>query len=227
MGADASVVGRSAQSCSKIAAVVGSSSGRAFRWTEKTGIIALPGDPVQSVQARAISADGKIIYGVEGEKNGHLHVVRWDSDGNVTRYTNSPDVRISQVYGTSADGSVAVGSQLTNKGLRAVAWHSATDVRQLGLLHNGDSSEAEAVNADGTAVVGQATDGADQNKTVVFRWTPSTGMHSLSEWISEAGGDPGPLGANIGSGISADGSAVVGALRNTDPFIAIVPGHRR
>jgi probable HAF family extracellular repeat protein len=196
-------------------------SGVAFRWTEQTGMVALPGDVIHAV--KAVSADGKIVYGDEREKSGHLHVVRWDSDGNITRFANGPEVRISQVYGVSADGSIAVGSQLTNSGLRAVAWSSSKDVRQLGVFHGGDSSEAMAVNADGGVIVGMATDGSNHNRTIVFRWTESTGMRSLTDWIRESGGDPGPVEANLGLGVSADGSRIVGALRNTSPYIAVVP----
>lgn len=196
-------------------------TGVAFRWTEKTGMVALPGDAIHDV--KAVSADGKIAYGDEREKSGHLHVVRWDPDGNITRFANGPEVRISQVYGASADGSIAVGSQLTNSGLRAVAWSLSKDVRQLGVFHGGNSSEAMAVNADGGVIVGMATDGSNHNRTIVFRWTESTGMRSLTEWIRESGGDPGPVEANLGLGVSADGSRIVGALRNTSPYIAVMP----
>jgi probable HAF family extracellular repeat protein len=196
-------------------------SGVAFRWTQQTGMIALPGDAIHAVNAT--SADGKIAYGEEAEKSGHLHVVRWDSDGNITRFANGPEVLISEVHGVTADGSIAVGSQLTNSGLHAVAWFSSKDVRQLGAFHGGNSSEATAVNADGSVIVGTATDGANHNRTIVFRWTESTGMRSLTQWIREAGGDPGPVEANLGLGVSADGSRIVGGLRNTSPYIAVVP----
>jgi uncharacterized membrane protein len=145
---------------------------------------------------------------------------------DITRLANEPGVSQSQIFGTSADGAIAVGSQLTDSGLRAVAWHSFADARQLGVLHDGDSCKAMPINSAGTVIVGQATDGANKNYTMVFRWTASTGMQSLEDWIRQSAGDPGLVGANQGLGVSSDGSRVVGALRDASAFMAVVPPTR-
>jgi probable HAF family extracellular repeat protein len=71
-------------------------------------------------------------------------------------------------------------------------------MQNLGTL-GGDSSLALAVSADGSVVVGWATNAAGQKRA--FRWTAARGMQDL-----------GTLGGSESEahGVSADGSVVVG-----------------
>jgi probable HAF family extracellular repeat protein len=200
--------------------VVGYSSG-AFRWTQRTGMVALPGRTMFG--ATAVSADGRTVFGDEMDGD-DIHVVRWDSDGHITRYPNPEGVSASFVRAVTPDGSIAVGEQQM-KGVgaygpvRAVVWYSPTRIVQLGFYHGGNFSKATAVNRDGSVIVGVA------NSSTVFRWTQSTGMESLTDWIKKAGGDA-PLSSPVtATGVSGDGSRVVGVLANADPYVAIVPIH--
>jgi probable HAF family extracellular repeat protein len=72
-------------------------------------------------------------------------------------------------------------------------------MQDLGTL-GGDGSEASAVSADGSVVVGSAQNAAGQWRA--FRWTAAGGMQDLGT----LGGDE-----SAAYGVSADGSAVVGS----------------
>jgi probable HAF family extracellular repeat protein len=201
--------------------VVGLSGGGAFRWTERTGMVALPGRTLFG--ATAVSADGRVVYGDE-EGADDVHVIRWDFDGSITRYPNPEGVSGSFVRAVTPDGSIAVGEQHVKTAggglqMRAVAWYSPTKIVQLGFFRGGSYSKATAVNSDGTVIVGEA-DGA-----TVFRWTQATGMESLTEWIEKAGGGLPSSSLNSAQGVSGDGSKVVGALQNGNPYVAFGPAH--
>jgi probable HAF family extracellular repeat protein len=75
-------------------------------------------------------------------------------------------------------------------------------MQDLGTL-GGDSSWALGVSADGSVVVGWATNAAGQKRA--FRWTAARGMQDLGT----LGGDE-----SAAWGVSADGSVVVGYARN-------------
>ena len=109
----------------------------------------------------------------------------------------------------SADGSVVTGGLL----LESIVWNSATGSRQeipLIPTFNPDgyfSSEARGISADGSVVVGTVqpvfTDGLDAAEA--FRWTAATKTTSLG---TKVGGREMYTRA---SGVSADGSVVVGS----------------
>ncbi len=73
----------------------------------------------------------------------------------------------------------------------------------LGVLNGGGDSVAYGINADGTVVVGTASDGAVDYRSRAFRWTAGTGMVSLG---TLNGGR-----YSSANGVSADGRVVVGS----------------
>jgi len=91
------------------------------------------------------------------------------------------------VHGVSADGSVAVGFSCE----KAFRWTAETGMQP---LTDGDS-DARAVSADGTVVVGT------RDYDIAFRWTPTGGMRSLPDTV-------------VATDVSADGSVVVGRTEN-------------
>jgi probable HAF family extracellular repeat protein len=206
--------------------VVGHSE-RAFRWSERTGMVALMGGRT-TFGATAVSADGRSVFGDESGPDGS-HVIRWDENGTITRYAKPLGALDASVHAVTPDGSVAVGQYSfpigTEFRVQAAVWYSQTHLVSLGFLHGGNFSKATAVSADGSVIVGNASDGAANNRHTAFRWTAATGMQSVEEWIRAAGGSPSGLDTDEALGVSGDGLAVVGALKNGNPFFAIVPHH--
>jgi probable HAF family extracellular repeat protein len=110
----------------------------------------------------------------------------------------------SVAQGISGNGAVVVGTSYgsTSYGgtsAHAVAWASPAGATSLGDIPGGSGSFATAVNADGSVVVGEASlavGGAE-----AFRWTAQTGMVAIGS----------PNFPSTVSGVSADGSVVVGS----------------
>jgi probable HAF family extracellular repeat protein len=82
----------------------------------------------------------------------------------------------------------------------------------LGLLSGGTFSQAGAISADGTVVVGFADTSAAPNKTVAFRWTSAGGVQPM---------DPSNPGVSDEEHLAtnANGSAVVGELNGGAAFL--------
>jgi probable HAF family extracellular repeat protein len=150
-----------------------------------------------------------------------------------------PGVQTSYAEGCSNDGSVVVGSSTDDKGnLLATRW-DATGISSLGAL-GGSSSEAHAVSADGSVVVGGAglpfINGVSE--FTAFRWTAATGkMEQLSSVLQNLGVTtpfcsavpcpPGTWFLQLALGISSDGSVIVGFAQDPNGHLqayrAVVP----
>ncbi len=215
-----------------LTAVGNANNGLAFRWRERTGMLALG-----SGRAMAANFDGSTIVGKNA--NGSGIAVRWDASG--TMYELGVPNQIngwSEAYGVSADGSVIVGTAVSGTQARAFRWTSSTGAtlldgfgsasgvsadgtvivgadayggsavrwladgtrEVLGNLVQGWACSASACNADGSIVVGGGNTG-DQYGNRAFIWSASTGMIDLGTL---------GIGWTYASGISADGSVVVG-----------------
>jgi len=79
---------------------------------------------------------------------------------------------------------------------------------RLGFLDGGNLSANNTMSADGTVVVGAA---ASSNGSQAFRWSLDTGMENLYDLIGQ------PTGS-IATGVSADGSVIVGGTNNLGAF---------
>ncbi|HKQ49621.1 MAG TPA: hypothetical protein VJZ71_16230 [Phycisphaerae bacterium] len=143
----------------------------AFRWTEASGMIALgdlPGGRFESI-ANAISADGSTIVGMSSSGNSHtsdgyFEAFRWTITTGLVPLGDFPGGFFeSRALGTSADGSLIVGSSIGSTGYRAFIWDTQYGMRDLaqvltqeyGLdLSGWILSSASAVSSDGTTIVG-------------------------------------------------------------------------
>src|SRR5262249_6745190 len=76
----------------------------------------------------------------------------------------------------------------------------------LGFLPGSTGSEAYAVNADGSVVVGQTIGGAG----TAFRWTPATGMQSIQALLIQRGVNLTGWQLTTAFGVSGDGNVMVG-----------------
>jgi probable HAF family extracellular repeat protein len=212
-------------------AVGNSSNSTAFRWRQSTGMVALG-----SGRAVATNHNGTVTVGFSGRgTSDDSQAVSWNSDGTTTVLAGR-----GWATGVSGDGSVITGTTWTGAGQRAFKWTPASGTVYLGdggygmdsangvsedgsvvvggdggsavrwlsdgsrqILGNlvyGAQSTASACNADGTVVVGGGnTYDAYQNRA--FRWTAASGMTDLGAL---------GVGWTYASGVSADGTVVVG-----------------
>ncbi len=177
----------------------GSNSFGAFRWTAAKGMIALP---VALQFGNAVTSDGNMVAGGD---------VWWKASGQTGKFGPfSGNQDQTQAFGLTGTGSatMAVGAALKgsdNNGatLHAFTWTPAGGLQDLGLT-TGTQSIAIAISADGTVVVGEATDASGFWRA--FRWTASTGMQDI-----------GTLGGpeSVGYAVNQDGSVIVGTSLNS------------
>jgi probable HAF family extracellular repeat protein len=186
---------------------------QAFRWTEDNGMVSLgrlpppgvnPGGFAGGNYAQGMSADGSVIVG-----GGQGEAFRWTaSDGMVGLGLLPGDLGFTLANGVSADGSVVVGWGTNASSLEeAFRWTAGGGMVGLGDLPGGGfGSYANAVSADGSVIVGSSRAASDY--THAFRWTAGGGMQDLGLMPGYGSWATPPL--SVATGVSADGSVVVG-----------------
>jgi probable HAF family extracellular repeat protein len=141
-----------------------------------------------------------VIVGFSDGTEG-MRAFRWTSAGMVSLglpIDGGGDGQALNTYGyeVSGNGLVAVG--LSDPINDAFRWSAADGMYSLGTL-GGSYSSGDAVNFDGSVIVGTSTAIPDDN---AFRWTAATGMVSIGTL---------PGGTNShGTAVSEDGNVVVG-----------------
>lgn len=168
---------------------------RACYWTDTVGPITI--GPADS-EASCVSADGSVIVGYQ---SGLLW--RWTAAGGLVTFGTSSDSALAM----SADASRVVGTTLVSGREQACYWNAAGTRTLLGFLPGHDVSNAQAVSADGSFIVGTSYLHTDETNTIrAWRWTAAGGMVSL--------GVAGTATGSRGFGVSGDGTVVVGGLLN-------------
>jgi probable HAF family extracellular repeat protein len=184
---------------------------RAFRW--QNGVMqdlgTLPGG--DGSVALGVSANGAVVVGWSYNAAGRERAFRWQN-GVMQDLGTLPGGDGSVALGVSANGAVVVGRTYyyddTEGGYyeRAFRWTENDGMQDLGTLPGGDGSVALGVSADGTVVVGGATNAAGQVRA--FRWTVDGGMEDLNTTYASLLTN-GSLLARA-SAISPDGRYIVG-----------------
>lgn len=208
---------------------------QAYRWTVAHGIQTLGSlNGGSNSGASAVSADGTVVVGsaVDGKWSGDQlnssRAYRWTENEGMVALTLPDGTYSSRASGVSANGSVVVGSinfarvvTIGGEGLnRAFRWTEGDGIVNLGILPGDSISWANAVSGDGKVVVGESAStesniggGAVYTAFHTFRWTDSTGMQSVEDWLRSAGV---VLDADVTSSATStnyDGSVVVGTLK--------------
>lgn len=203
-----------------VSATIIDESGRfttAGRWTAAGGwqrLGPLPPDggvfDGETSSAYALSADGQVVAGLywrPGASGGSAHAMAWTAAAGMQDLGS--DGRASRVNGASGDGRLLVGwdehPQYGNR--RAAVW--AGGVRTV--LDDSDwPSEALAVNAAGTVVVGYSGNPADfQTYATRWAWNGQAWAMTRLGVIAKRRA----TGYAYASGVSADGSMIVGGYR--------------
>lgn len=166
------------------------------------------------------SADGSVIVGsADFDGSGTAIAFSWTSGGGFVNLGLLASGTTSQATGVSADGTIVVGlsdgggSLPSGPGLpttEAFRWTSGGGMVGLGFLGTGQASQANAISADGTTIVGTSSNlpgytvGGPPGPVFEFPfvWTSGTGMFELTLLAGDTSG--------TALAVSADGSVVVG-----------------
>jgi probable HAF family extracellular repeat protein len=200
---------------------IGGYSG-AFLWTTDGGGTVTPlgtlrTDNSGNSKALGISDNGLFIVG-EAENNDNVnHAFRWTTEGGMQDLGGLQTGYSSSAKAISSDGSVVVGLANTSDNYRAFRWTQGGTMESLGTLEGGHFSKANALSKDGSIIVGEsATD--DQNRG--FVWTEQTQMITVEEWLRNSGVSVSHDFTQNATGISADGTVIVGTTEYSSAYIA-------
>lgn len=189
------------------AVLVGQTSFHAYRWTSGGGVQTLASlAGAGSSNAYAASANGSRIAGSSDSSDGE-RAVRW-VDGTIQSLGVLAGGAFSNGSAISSDGTAVVGYSNTPSGTRAFIWtESSNTMTDLGVLAGGSGSYAYGVNGDGSVVVGQSGTGSGDRAML---WTSTLGMVDLNTYLVGLGVNLTGWTLTEATGISADGSTIVG-----------------
>lgn len=182
-----------------------------FKWTESTGMVGLRASALTgAVIGAAVSFDGLVVAGTGGQvfTTDSRYAYRWTQATGVVPLENLPGFSVAEGYGLSGDGKTVIGSGRTSTGWLAFKWTEQTGMVSLGDLGAGDrdGSFPRAISADGSLIAGQG----DENASVYAVIWDSAGMHKLTDYLNERGFDTTGWYLGDATGISADGSVIIG-----------------
>ena len=169
------------------------------------------GSQSSGTYASAVSADGKTVVGSSSTPLGSEAFV-WDAVNGMRGIGHLPGgTPSSGATDVSADGSVVVGHAGMIYGGDPFIWDATNGMRSLGHLPIGPipSGVATAISDDGTTVVG------DVSASILiepFIWDAPGGMRPLND-------RPSPFFGYAATGVSGDGSIVVGTGRSSGSLI--------
>ena len=188
----------------------------AFWWSEQTDMVGLGTFPNGgSSVAEDVSADGAVVVGWGQMRSGTELInqaFRWTQQDGIIPLDRLARGASSRALGVSADGLVVVGQSDSDQGRQAFRWREQTGTVGLGVLPGGAlTSMANAVSADGSVVVGlSGYSDANFEDGRAFVWDPFNGMRGVDDILIEAGIDLTGWKLFEATGVSADGTVVVG-----------------
>ncbi|TDR80270.1 hypothetical protein [Paludibacterium purpuratum] len=183
---------------------------RAVRWEADGAAHALTVPPDAALStATGVSNDGATIAGFSADAQGVRRALRWSSDGAM-RDLGSLGGRAAYAAGVSHGGKHIVGvAQNAARQARAFLWSERDGMKDLGTLPGLSGSEASAVSADGSVVVGSSANGMigvflpEEGAIKGYIWRRTSG--AMQEIVNTLGGD-----VTMPTAVSDDGKVVVG-----------------
>ncbi|MPS65522.1 MAG: secretion protein [Chryseobacterium sp.] len=192
------------------------SAGAIYKWSAAGGLVQIGAltNGYPAAGRTVVSNDGtKIASTATNSATGFNEIATYDVA--TSTWTNKGglvptgwDGSVSSTWGMNANGTILVGlGWLTAATAHAVKWDAAGGVVDLGSTVSGRSSRANAVNADGTVIVGWQDESTGTRSGA--RW-----VNGVESFITDSGGN------NLGEAgaVSADGNTIIGsALPN--PYV--------
>lgn len=217
-GATRTYIGGVSASGTMIVGVSGTDNSRqSFRWTPETGLVAFNFDVPPNAERREcsrLSSDGTTVIGLTEWRDfwgPYSTPFIWTAASGAQELGALPGCRDGYPLAINENGSVIVGTSFeANTGRRAHAfrWTATGGMQDVGTLEPGWGSEALFVSADGNIVFGYSA-AAGSSSSVLWIWTPWTGMERLSDYLTAQGLDMSGIEPFIIAGISADASTIV------------------
>lgn len=192
------------------------SSGQIFKWDELNGLVQIGSlsNGYPAAGRTLITADGsKIGSSTTNSGTGFNEISTYDTSS--ASWTNHGglvptgwDGHVSSTWGMSPDGNTIVGlGWLTAGNAHAVKWDAINGVTDLGSTVPDRSSRANAINADGSVIVGwQDQDNGTRSGAMWINGTESFITDSNGDYVGEAGD------------VSADGTTIIGSAM-PNPYV--------
>jgi len=160
-------------------------------WSQSEGTIAKFTSPKNLFDVEDLSGNGKTVVGSHSTDGSNLkfsyEAYRWSEEGGFQSLGTSPGFEDSRATAVNRDGRIVVGFEYDQDepGQRTASrWNESEGMISLGTLVEHLGSMATDVNADGSVIVGSSW---NEEIGQGFRWTESTGMISIDQWLSDAG----------------------------------------
>jgi hypothetical protein len=180
-------------------------------------------------QANAANQDGTVVVGYAQSTVSRATYWFGGTAYDLGTIGSSPGnfgVASGQANAVSADGTAVAGtsSVITGSPTHATLWNvpspSTPTATDLGALVANGTSTGLGISGDGTVVVGAADYPANAvTNQAAFRWTQSTGMLSVVQWLANAGVSvPSTWELSSANSTNSDGSVVVGLGVNNGVF---------
>jgi uncharacterized membrane protein len=178
-----------------------------FRWT------ALGMQEIGQGRAEGISSDARVIVGYVAPTDGEFgNAASWGTgSADPASLAAAPGFQYTSAHATNSDGSVIVGEAFNwDTSAHAVRWTSA-GLEDLGTLPGDNHCAAFAVSADGSLIAGQSSTMSlydDDGRAMI--WDAKQGMRALIDTLIAQGAALDGWQLIRVSGVSADGSVLVG-----------------
>lgn len=191
------------------------------KWSQATGMVALPEISGRSSRVDAASYDGAVVVGWEEGPTGARQPTAWRGGVKIT--LDVTDIG-GQAWGVTADGSVVVGStkdpSIATRAAAIWRWNgSSYDMQLVGVLPGTaftlGQGILEAVSDDGAIAVGSNivtnNPGGPRDGTV---WTQATGLMRDTDFLASLGLSlPPELDSLEFDAVTPDGRTIVGIGR--------------
>jgi uncharacterized membrane protein len=189
----------------------------AISWTQNTGVVDL-GSTVtgRSSRADAVSEDGSVIVGWQDSETGFRQAAVWTNGVQQLIYFPTGE-RALAAAAISGDRVWVGGEGSSTNSFQAYRWSEATGLENLGPpLQAGWRGATTGISGDGSVIVGFYRPQGPALFGSGFIWTEALGVTDLNTYANSLGIDTQGIIMSLPLNISADGTTIVGAGRDSN-----------
>jgi len=194
---------------------------RAYRWRAATGfellnVPVIAGETYSAVNALGVNGDGNVIVGSATRTLPTAVTLPavWTPATGYQIIVTGYGTGAGQARAVSADGTIIGGRALPNARQRRIFRRDGAGTILLIDPMAGDGwTEFRGMSADGSKIVGISGNDATAGRQAIL-WTTTDGARSLNAIIAAANLPDAGLNLRLATGISGDGSTIIGSGRN-------------